>query len=422
MSPLVQYLPPPVRRFLAFVGYVARRYLDDRCSSTAATLTYTGLLALVPLTTIGYALLSAFPAFQAAELQMQDFIFRTLVPQVGSAVQEHLTTFTAAAGKLTVFGLVGLAVSAILVFFTVESAFNDIFRVKRERRVMSRVLIFWAGLTLTPMLLAASVSLSGGLHIIASKLGVSGLISLGGDGPLSQFLLLLLEAGVFALFYIVVPNRPVLWSDALIGGAIGAILLEISKEAFAFYVAGESTYKTVYGALALIPTVLLWLYIAASTILIGAELTAALPEWRSGYGRAESRRGLKPAERLGAALLVLDALTTAQIQGQSLPIKRIERRVQLSGPWLDETLTDLAAARMIAESADRGWLIARNLADVTLYDLREALGLGAAGLAMPGGLTPPWLARFTGLIDQADDSDRSLLSISVKDMLTPGAS
>src|SRR5262249_966210 len=149
--------------------------------------------ALVPLMTIGYAVLSGFPAFTAAVDRLQQFMFRNMLPELGTTVLNYLNTYTAAAGKLTAYGLARLGSSAILVVFTIERAFNTLFRVRGQRPVFARVLVFWAGLTLTPLLLAASLTLSANLQAGLARVGLSG-FSLPG-GPLATLLLTLLEAG-----------------------------------------------------------------------------------------------------------------------------------------------------------------------------------------------------------------------------------
>jgi membrane protein len=154
-----------VPRFLSAVAslmsYSVNRFWWGNCFQAAAALTYTALLALVPLLTIGFAIFAAFPAYEALQREAQTLIFNNLVPQVGDALLEALGPFMANAGQLTAFGVIGLAFTAIMLLFTIEGSFNTIFNSREPRPVVLRILAFWAILTVAPLLFGASLSLSG---------------------------------------------------------------------------------------------------------------------------------------------------------------------------------------------------------------------------------------------------------------------
>jgi len=140
--------------------YVANRFLSDQCTVRAASLTYTTLLAIVPLLAISFAIFSAFPAFDSLQMKVQLYIFENFVPQVGDTVLGYLEGFTKQTGKLTTVGIVFLVVTSVMLLLTISNAFDAIWRAKRERTQVGRLLVYWAVLTLAPLLLGASVSLS----------------------------------------------------------------------------------------------------------------------------------------------------------------------------------------------------------------------------------------------------------------------
>jgi len=276
---------PAWRKSLQFVTYVANRFLSDQCTVRAASLTYTTLLAIVPLLAISFAIFSAFPAFDSLQMKVQLYIFENFVPQVGDTVLGYLEGFTKQTGKLTTVGIVFLVVTSVMLLLTISNAFDAIWRAKRERTLVGRLLVYWAVLTLAPLLLGASVSLSGYLFTAAQASGVEHYT--GAVSHLAGYLPLLFQFAGFVVLYVVMPNSSVRLRDALIGGFTAALLFEILKKFFGFYVTAVPTYETIYGALATFPIFLIWMYISWLVVLIGAEITAALPEWRSGRHQIE---------------------------------------------------------------------------------------------------------------------------------------
>ena len=252
---------------IEFLLYVAKRIVLDQCTVRAAGLTYTSLLALVPLLAISFAIFSAFPAFDDLQIKVQPYIFENFVPQVGETVSQHLDGFTKQTGKLTAVGIVFLVGTSIMLLLAISNAFDAIWRAARNRTLVGRLLVYWAVLTLAPLLLGASVSLSGYLFTVAQASGVERF-----TGPLSgfaRFLPLLFQFGGFAILYLIMPNTSVKIRDALVGGFTAALLFEILKKSFGYYVTAFPTYETIYGALATFPIFLIWMYISWLIVLLG---------------------------------------------------------------------------------------------------------------------------------------------------------
>jgi membrane protein len=272
-------LPPLVLDLWRFAGTVVRRFQEDRCTRVAGALSFTTVLALVPLTAVALAVLSIFPAFKSWMTVIQDFIYANFVPAFGEVVQRHMQQFALKAGRLTAIGVLFLAVTAILLMATIEQAFNDIWRVKNTRRPLHRFLIYWAILTLGPLLIGLALSLTSALFSLSLFAG-RGLLH-GVRGGLLMGLPFFLELAAFWLLYSVVPNAGVRWRHALIGALFAALLFEVAQQSFATFVYQVAAYQAVYGAVAALPVFLVWIYLSWVVILLGAVVTAALPQWRA---------------------------------------------------------------------------------------------------------------------------------------------
>jgi membrane protein len=256
-----------------FALEVFQRFVQDRCQRVAGALSFTTLLSIVPLTAVILAVLSLFPVFSAWMTVIQDFIYSNFVPTAGELVQKYLTQFATKAGRLTAIGLLFLIVTAVMLMATIEEAFNDIWRVKNTRKLLHRFLSYWALLTLGPILLAVSLSLTSQLVALTSfdRAVVTAM-----DRVLDVVLPLVFEVVAAVLLYMVVPNAPVRWKHALAGGVFAAVLLEAAKQLFAMSMKYFASYQVIYGALAALPIFLIWIYISWVIILLGAIVTATL--------------------------------------------------------------------------------------------------------------------------------------------------
>ena len=259
---------------LRFGRVVLRRFGEDRCSRAAGALSFTSLLSIVPLTAVVFGMLSIFPVFQLWMGTIQDFVYGNFVPSSGEVVQKYLEQFSKQAGRLTAFGLLFVIVTAIMMMATIEQTFNDIWRVQQPRKLLQRFLTYWTILTLGPFLIGVSLSLTSQLFSLQmfSDRGVfSGL-----RGVAVQVLPMVFETLTFFLLYTLVPNAPVKLRHALAGAACAALLFELAKHGFAYYVTNVQTYQTIYGAVAVLPIFQVWIYLSWLVILLGAVVTAQL--------------------------------------------------------------------------------------------------------------------------------------------------
>jgi len=266
-----------LQTFRQFVRQVVERFEQDRCQRVAGALSFTAVLAIVPLTAVMLAVLSLAPGFSTWMTVIQDFIYSNFVPAAGDVVQKYLTQLASKAGRLTAVGLMFLVVTAIMLMATIEQAFNDIWRVRNTRKLVHRFLTYWALLTLGPILVAGSLTLTPNRFMLPSR-GLAEITLL--REVVDVVLPLVFEFGAVVLLYTVVPNVPVLWRNALAGGLFAAVLLEVAKYLFAAAMKYFTTYQIIYGAIAALPIFLVWIYISWVIILLGATVAATLNDWQ----------------------------------------------------------------------------------------------------------------------------------------------
>lgn len=265
---------------LGFTRAALARFGQERGFVIAASLSYTSLLALVPLIAISLSVLSAFPAFEAIEGRLVEQALGYIAPHAGLGVQTYLDRFVANTSNLTALGVVWLAVTAIMLLSTIEAGFNAIWRVDSPRPLIKRLIAYGITLTLGPLLLGAGLSLSTALFAAGnfSALGLEAVIPVGG---LIRLLPFAFTAAGLTVFYLALPYRRVEWRHALLGGVAAALLFEGLKSLFGLYVNRVSTFESVYGSLSALPVFLIWMYLGWAVVLLGAAIAAARPEWRA---------------------------------------------------------------------------------------------------------------------------------------------
>ena len=352
-----------------FPPFVLRRFMGDHGPEAAAGLSYASLLALVPLLAIMLGVVSAFPAFAGVEEHILSTILTDLLPPMDADASGRIRSFVANATALTGPGIAGLAVTAVLLLSNVNGAFNTIWRVTEPRPLALRFLVYWALLTVGPLLLAASISATAPLFNAMSGGPVTGVVRW--LVPPWLVAILVGTAG-FAVLFLVVPNRAIRIHHALLGGLVTALLFEALKAGFAVYLAVVPGYTAVYGAVAAVPIFLIWLYLSWAVVLLGAEVTAALPEWvacRRRTGAAWS------GERLVLGLALLARLRTAHAEGRTLGRRELVRDLPATPGDVDAVLAPLRKAGIIARTSTTHWVLATDLRAVRLADLMADLGV-----------------------------------------------
>lgn len=262
------------KHFKNFTAFLRSRIQTDNILRVASSLSYTSLIALVPFLAIGLAIFSAFPVFSDMREQLQETLIHNLVPSIGHEVTAYLNEFVSATAKLTAVGVIGIAVTAVLLLSTIENSFNYIFKVYKPRSIKTKITLYWTIITLGPLLYGAGFSLRGYFFalqkIMPEDFGVNRLLA---------FLPTLFTLLAIMLVYILVPNKKVRFWNAF-WGALSALLgFYIMRKFFGTFIASSVTYTTLYGAMAAIPLLLVWLYFNWAVVIFGAAITAALDEY-----------------------------------------------------------------------------------------------------------------------------------------------
>ncbi len=267
---------------IAFLKRVLSRLRGIRVALTAASLAFTTMLALVPLATVTFVVVARVPLFEDGMRVFEDWIVRVLMPGVGhGVVRDAIVGFAEQAAKLTGVSLLFVAVTAAMLVATIEREMNLIFGVRRARPLARRVLTYAIGISLGPVAVGASISLTTWLiGQSLSSIPMREALATWVGKPLPWGF----AALAFTLVYKLVPYTRVRWRDAIAGGAAAALAFELAKSGFAWYVATFTSYRQVYGALAAVPLFMLWLYVCWFVVLGGAAIVAALPGGRRDGG------------------------------------------------------------------------------------------------------------------------------------------
>ena len=274
MAPLS--LRQRIRSAGAWLKLLWQRIEHDGMTTEAGNLAFVSLLALVPLVAVVFSLFAAFPVFADISVQLKHFIFSNFVPAAGNVVQDYLDQFVANVNKMTVVGAVGLIVTSLLLMHSIDSALNAIWRSQKKRPLVYSFAVYWMILTLGPLLAGASLVISSYLLSLRWVSGFDSLI----DNVLRIFPLLLSWLA-FWLLYSIVPTTRVPARDALVGSLVAALLFELGKKGFALYITMFPSYQLIYGVLAVIPILFVWVYWTWCIVLLGAEITVTLGDYRA---------------------------------------------------------------------------------------------------------------------------------------------
>jgi membrane protein len=266
----------PWRHFLSFFHYLRKRVKQSQFQVVAGYLSYVSLMSLVPLMVVALSVATAFPIFADIHQGVEQFVFDNFVPTASDVVQQYLSAFVNNASKMSAIALLFIFVAALLLISAIDKAFNNIWQVTKKRRVITSFSMYWMILTLGPLLVGASIAITSYLVSLVS-LGVDD--SFGITSLFFRLLPLLSSLAAFVLLYMLVPNTTVPLKYALSGALFAAIFFEFAKKAFAVYLTAFPSYQAIYGALAIVPILFLWVYLSWLIVLGGALITVSLQEY-----------------------------------------------------------------------------------------------------------------------------------------------
>ncbi|MCP1338939.1 virulence factor BrkB family protein [Idiomarina sp. M1R2S28] len=262
---------------LGFLKYFGQRFNSDNTNITAGHLTYVSMLSLVPLLVVMFTVFSAFPMFEELQENLEQAIFANLLPTSGEQLEQYLNEFVTNASKMTAIGVGFLFIVAIMLMSAIDKALNNIWRDSSKRHWLVSFAVYWMLLTLGPVLIGSGLAATSYLMSLSQFADeyVSGIQSF-----VLWFVPIVSSFVFFVLMYQLVPNRQVRFRYAAFGAVIAAFLFELSKQLFSLYITFFPTYQAIYGALATIPILIVWIYLSWLIVLIGAVLTVSLEEYQ----------------------------------------------------------------------------------------------------------------------------------------------
>ena len=352
-------------RLRYFRRFVWQRFIDDKCFETAGALSYTTLVSLVPLMVAVLAMFAVFPAFADARTTLIDFVFTNFVPAAGEKVQDTLNSFAENAKGLTGISILIMLFSALSMMISIEDRLNRIWRVHQPRRWGSRLLLYWAALTLGPILVGGGIAATSYVTAMPLLNVASDQIHTIGSSLLTT-LPFLVTFFTLWLMYAVIPNARVSRRDAAIGALLGAVLFEIARWGFAQFVGHANNYQQIYGKLAIIPIFLLWIYLSWVIVILAASIAASISAYEY---QPPSETMPSGAEFLGL-LVVLRFFVDAQRQGECVDLADVRLRAPyLSAGAIGNYFDDLQAADLVQRGESGGWLLSRSLDSTDLLRL-----------------------------------------------------
>ena len=376
-------------RFQRFLGFIARSFWQHDGPKIAAHLTFTSLFAVVPVMTVTFSILSLIPDLKDVGGQIQDFLFQHFVPSSGSQLQNYFSGFAEQASNLTGVGLIMLFVTSVLMLRNIEKAFNRIWHVNESRKGTAGLLLYWAILSISPLLMGVAFAIP---SYVASVEMLSAFTGEAYSNKLFvRILPILLSSAAFSLAYAAIPNTNVPLKHAVSGGLIAAVSFDIARQLMTTFVSMFPSYQLIYGAFATVPIFLIWIYISWTILLVGAEFVQAMTNYRVSLRRSSSN--------LGQVLDILNLLYQNQKEGVSCEETALLKQLPgLSIEAWDSYKQALQQNNLIAITEQSELMLARNLNHLTLFGLFKILYPQAMVLETPDTLA--WQKSLQHRFDQ----------------------
>ena len=256
-----------------FILFFLKRISKEQVHITAGYLSYVTLMSLVPLIVVMLSVMTAFPIFTEIKGIIENFVYQNFMPAAGDVVKEHITGFVTNASEMSAIAITFLFLFALLLISAIDTSLNKIWRVTAKRRIVTAFSMYWMVLTLGPVLMGSSIAAT---SYIVSLISIGTYDVFGLTNIALRALPVFASIGAFLILYTVVPNKIVPIKHALLGATLAALLFEVAKKGFAFYITQLPSYERIYGALAGIPILFLWVYLSWLVVLIGALFTVSL--------------------------------------------------------------------------------------------------------------------------------------------------
>ncbi|WP_096085283.1 YihY family inner membrane protein [Agaribacterium haliotis] len=396
-----------LRDWLDFFKDLVREFFDQGCQKNAAALTYMTLFALVPMMTVVYSILSVIPFFNGVADQLHGLIFDNFVPETGDQIQQYLTDFSSQARSLTGAGVLMLFVTAYLMLTNIEKTFNGIWGINEARSGLSSFLLYWAVLTIGPLMLGVGLTMS--TYLLSVRLLVEGYDPIGVAAALFKLIPIFMSTMMFTLLYAAVPNCRVPLKFALIGGTITALGFELLKLGFAAMVA-NSSIKLVYGAFAAVPLFLMWVNLLWVLVLGGAVLVRAITEEVHGARR-------RTLSDMQAVLLCLYLFRQRAQTGASVT-DRDCIALGLSLVYWQSLRSTLVKAGWIAVTDSGRYVLSRDLNSLTLKEAARISEMKLAKQAPPLEGDDAWMFDYRQRCAHLRDSVDEQFDVSLEQLFS----
>jgi membrane protein len=402
---------PGVIWLLCFVRYVSQLFFANRTMQSASSLAYTTLLSLVPLIAVIFSFFSNMPVFVELSETIQEFVFNNFVPSFGQTIREYLINSSIKASQLTTTGIILLVIIALMLMSTINSALDNIWHINSRRRLIARFLVYWAILTLGPVLIGV------GLYSTSYLLALPFIENVDSAIRIKSRLLALMPffttSIAFTLLYVLVPNTHVNRRHAIAGGIAAAVLFELAKYAFGLYVKAVPTYTMIYGAIAVIPMFLIWIYVSWLIVLLGAQISYSLSVFRmEDIGKHDSEIRWEFLD----AYQIIGELWLAQKQGTGQSVMQLKKSgVRISHASMNVIFDILVKANWVKRNSMGQWCLIRDLGELTLLDLYKILPC-----KLPNNIERPinkWQKSLVGVLADSDASLAVALAIPVNKVL-----
>ncbi len=345
-----------------FTTYLIRRFHQDKCPSIAAELTVTTLLSLVPLLTIIFTLLALFPQFQSLSGDIKQLILSNVIPEQTQAIESKITEYIGNTKGLTWIGGFFLVITSLMLMRKIDQSFNQIWQVKRVGSRVRVFLVYWAVLTMGPLLVAMSLGISSyfaSLPLISDVVNESTAI-------IKRGLPILLTFIAFTIMFIVVPNRRIRLKHAATAALVTALLFETAKWGFGVFVREFSTYQLIFGAVAAVPLFLIWILLSWMIILFGAEICHGLDVFQPHKGKDADNEFLIAAR-------ILKYLIEAQKNKQLVTKEHLQQNLNnVTKDDLSHVLDKLVQTKLILLLDSGGYSLSGDSKDYQLSDIFHA--------------------------------------------------
>jgi len=357
----------------AFAPFFWKNFIHDRIFLGAGSLAFQALLSIVPVLSVILSILSVFSVFAPFKRSIEDFLVQNFLPGTGAVINHYLSDFIEKTASVPLLGGVFLFIIALFLISTVDHTLNEIWEVHAPRKALQGFTLYWTVLTLGPVLIGSSLAASS--YVWYTVFTEGPLLEL--KTRLLSYLPFINSIFAFCLLYMLVPNRRVRFVHAMSGGFLAAVMFELSKIWFVFYVTHISTFEHIYGALSVIPMLFFWIYLGWVVVLTGAEFVFCLGALKPLGGVVES---FNPLRGVPVILSVLGSIWNGQKSGHSMNMKKILKTVPSLQPSDLRKIVDILLQNDVLHVTANGDLaISRDLYELTLYDLYAIIPPGFAG-------------------------------------------